>query len=121
MPLLEAMACGKPVITTALGPSMDFCSPKTAYLVSAREVEVPDDPPPLGPLAGRFTWLEPDFAELARTLRHVYENREEAAQRGRSAARHVRREFSWPRVIQLYAERIGKLHGMDSRQTSTLT
>jgi glycosyltransferase involved in cell wall biosynthesis len=121
MPLLEAMACGKPVITTALGPSTDFCSPKTAYLISAREVEVPDDPPPLGPLAGRFTWFEPDFAELMRTLRHVYEHRDEAAQRGRAAAKQVREDFSWSRITQIYAERIGKLHGMGSLQTSTLT
>jgi glycosyltransferase involved in cell wall biosynthesis len=108
MPLLEAMACGKPVITTALGPSKDFCSEKTAYLVSAREEYVLDDPPPLGPLVGRFTCFEPDFADLVRALRHVYEHRDEAAQRGRLAAKRVRQEFSWPRVAGQYAERIRK-------------
>jgi glycosyltransferase involved in cell wall biosynthesis len=106
MPLLEAMACGKPVITTAPGPSTDFCSDKTAYLVSAREEEVPDEPPPLGPLTGPFTWFEPDFAELARTLRHVYQNRDEAAQRGAAAAKRIREQFSWVAVTSLYAERI---------------
>ncbi len=108
MPLLEAMACGKPVITTALGPSKDFCSEKTAYLVSAREEYVLDDPPPLGPLVGRFTCFEPDFADLVRALRHVYEHRDEAAQRGRLAAKRVRQEFSWPQVTAQYAERIRK-------------
>jgi glycosyltransferase involved in cell wall biosynthesis len=43
MPLLEAMACGKPAITTAQGPSQDFCSEKTAYLIPARKEEVPAD------------------------------------------------------------------------------
>jgi len=109
MPLLESMACGKPVITTALGPSTDFCSTKTAYLIAAREEEVGDDPPPLGPLAGKFTWFEPDFADLVRTLRHVYEHRDEAAQRGRVAAQRVRQEFSWARVTTQYVERIRKL------------
>lgn len=109
MPLLESMACGKPVITTALGPSTDFCSTKTAFLIAAREEEVGDDPPPLGPLAGKFTWFEPDFADLVRTLRHVYEHRDEAAQRGRVAAQRVRQEFSWARVTTQYVERIRKL------------
>lgn len=115
MPLLEAMACGKPAITTALGPSVDFCSGETTYLVAAHEEEVPEEPPPLGPLTGTFTWFEPDFAELVRTLRHVYENRDEATQRGRAASRYVSQEFSWARVTSLYAERIGALRAGSQR------
>jgi len=109
MPALEAMACGKPVITTALGPSQEFCSPSTAYLVPARECQVPEDPPAFGPLAGEFTWFEPDAGELARTLRRVYENREEAARRGAAAAQKVRDAFGWPAVARLYRERIAAL------------
>jgi glycosyltransferase involved in cell wall biosynthesis len=106
MPLLEAMACGKPVITTARGPSQDFCSEQSAYFVSAREEIVPDEPPPLGELTGPFTWFEPDFAELLRTLRHVYDHRKEAAQRGLLAAKHIRQHFAWPRITQMYMDRI---------------
>ena len=87
----------------------DFCSEQTAYLVSASEEMVPDEPPPLGELTGAFTWFEPDFAELVRTLRHVYEHREEAAQRGLLAAKHVRQHFGWPRVTQIYMDRVGLL------------
>jgi glycosyltransferase involved in cell wall biosynthesis len=106
MPLLEAMACGKPVITTATGPSQDFASEHTAYLVSAREEKVPDESPPLGKLTGMFTWFEPGFAELSLTLRHVYEHREEAAQRGHLAGNHVRQDFACPRITQMYLDRI---------------
>ena len=116
MALLEAMACGKPAITTALGPSKDFCSSETTYLVAAHEEEVPEDPPPLGPLTGSFTWFEPNFAELVRTLRHVYERRDEAAQRGRAAGRYVHQEFSWTRVTWLYAERIRGLQATEHQE-----
>jgi len=74
--------------------------------VSAREERVPDEPPPLGKLTGPFTWFEPDFSELARTLRHVYEHRQEAAQRGRLAGKHVRQHFAWPRIMRMYLDRI---------------
>jgi glycosyltransferase involved in cell wall biosynthesis len=111
MPLLEAMACGKAVISTAAGPALDFCSEKVGYLIPAREMAVPDDPPPLGKFAGEFTWFEPDFGELTRTLRHVYEHPEEAANRGRAASKHAHRKYNWDHVTKIYRERIRGLAG----------
>jgi glycosyltransferase involved in cell wall biosynthesis len=105
MPLLEAMACSKPVITTAEGPSKDFCDSANSYLVPATAEPVPDQPPPLGPIAGAFTWFEPDFPQLVGTLRHVYENRAEAAAKGRDAARSVR-QLTWQNAANLYSTRI---------------
>ena len=105
MPLLEAMACGKPVITTAEGPSKDFCDNANSYLVPATSEPVPDQPPPLGPIAGAFTWFEPDFHQLVSTLRHIYENRAEAAAKGRAAARSVR-HLTWQNAANLYSTRI---------------
>lgn len=106
MPLLEAMACGRTVITTARGPSRDFCSKQNAYLVSAREELVDDEPPPLGELVGDFTWFEPDLAELVRTMRYAYDHPEETARRGRCAAKSVRDKYSWPRISNIYRERV---------------
>jgi hypothetical protein len=39
----------------------------------------------------------------------VYEHREELAQRGFMAAKHVRQHFAWPRIKQMYMDRIGFL------------
>ncbi len=108
MPLLEAMACGKPVVTTAEGPSKDFCDSANSYLVAAKSEPVPDQPPPLGPMAGAFTWFEPNFSQLVDTLRQVYKNRAEAAAKGRAAARSVR-HLTWDNAAKLYAARLRHL------------
>ena len=109
MPIAEAMACGKPVVTTALGPAQEFCPPELGYMIPARVVPVPDDPPALGELTGELTWFEPDVGELARTLRYIYENRDEAASRGMAGAGAIRTTHSWQTVNSMYLERIRHL------------
>ncbi|MBI1749437.1 MAG: glycosyltransferase [Acidobacteria bacterium] len=111
LPLAEAMACGKPVITTGRGPATEFCPPEHTYFIFAQEVVVPEDPPPLGEPAAEFTWFEPDAEELARTMRHVFEHREEARQRGAAAGEQIRASHNWARVRAQYLERIRHLAG----------
>lgn len=109
MPLAEAMACGKPVLTTGAGPSRDFCTEDTAYFVQARTVPVRGEPPPFGPLSGPYTWFEPDAEALATRMRHVYEHAEEAARRGEIAAPKIRASHNWSSVTAMYLERIRRL------------
>ncbi len=109
MPIAEAMACGKPVIVTGEGPAPEFCPPDCGYLIPAREVAVPDPAPSLGELTGEWTWFEPDVTILARTMRHVYENREEATERGQNAAATIRRTLAWDRVLPTYLQRVAQL------------
>lgn len=105
-PLIEAMACGRAVVTTAAGPAIEFCSPVTSYLIQAEETPVPDEPPSVGGLSREWTWFEPDLVELSQTLRRVYEHKDEAARRGRAAAANVHGEFEWPRITRRYLDRI---------------
>jgi len=109
MPIAEAMACGKPVITTAAGPAPEFCPPDCGYFVAANESPVPDAPPPFGQFVGEWNWFEPDVAALARTMRHVYEHPEEAAARGRNAAKAIRRKHTWESIVSIYLQRIERL------------
>jgi len=108
MPLLEAMACGKPVITTAEGPAKDFCNAANSYLIQATSEPVPDQPPPLGPMASPFAWFEPSLPQLVKTLRHVYENRDESAEHGRAAALSIR-HLTWQNIANQYVARIRHL------------
>lgn len=109
MPLAEAMACGTPVITTGAGPALEFCDAEDSYLIPAKEVPVPEPPPPLGEFSGPWTWFEPDVVALAQTMRQVYEHREEAKQRGMRASERIRNTLAWEKILPLYHERIAAL------------
>jgi glycosyltransferase involved in cell wall biosynthesis len=111
MPLLESMACGRPVVTTAAGPAPEFCASGASYLISAKEVPVADPPPPFGQFSREWTWFEPDLAELGNALREIYENRAEAERRGALAASLVLETHAWPRLMRSYAARIALLTG----------
>ncbi len=109
MPIAEAMACGKPVIVTAAGPAPEFCPSKCGYFIPATESPVPDPPPPFGKFVGEWNWFEPDVTALARTMRHVYEHPEEAAARGRNAAKAIRRKHTWDDITSIYLKRVEHL------------
>jgi len=102
MTIAEAMACGKPVITTGCGPSVEFCSEDTGWLIVAEPALVLDEPPPLGEMTEPLGWFEPDFEELVRTMRYVYEHRDETALRGRHAALRIHATHTWPQIIEQY-------------------
>jgi glycosyltransferase involved in cell wall biosynthesis len=108
-PLAEALACGKPVITTAEGPSQEFCTPGCAYLIPARTIRLPSVPTWFGELAGECTWFEPDLEELAHWMRHAYEHREEAALRGARGVDRIRPALDWTTVTAKYLERVAAL------------
>lgn len=97
LPHFEACMMGKPVITTNYGGNLEFTKPEHSYLADYRLV----------PLKGMewFKWYTPDmkWAEadvemVGRLMRHVYENRDEAAAKGRAAKKFVSENFSWKRV-----------------------
>lgn len=111
MPLAEELACGRPVITTGLGPAREFCPPEGSYFVSARESQMAGSPLCFGPMSGPFSWFEPDVAELSRAMHWFYEHREETDRRGSLAGEKVRAALNWARITGLQLERIHHLVG----------
>ena len=109
LPIAEAMASGLPVIVTGRGAALDFCDDKTAYLIPATEVRLPEKR--IGEYdTVDFPWLaEPDKDGLARLMRHVVTNPQEAKERGMVASRHICSRFTWDRAADAVVRRVREL------------
>jgi len=92
-PLLEAMACGKPVIATRWSGPLDFLHEGNAYLIDIEGLE------PVGPSVelNRFyrghRWAKPSVDHLRALMRHVVEHPDEARSRGRRARLEVEQRW----------------------------
>ena len=104
LPVLEAMACGLPVAVTAGGPTDDFCSPGTAFVIPSQ-------------LKGFFStrmkfaggpgWvLEPDEAALVELLRYIHRNPEDASKKAQLGLERARTEYTWKSVADRVMERM---------------
>ena len=96
LPLLEALALGKPVIATAYGGQTDFCTPQTAWLCDYSFAYARTH------LAvASSVWTEPDVDSLVRALRECFvstvEDRMHRVQAGQAL---VRSQFTWTQVAE---------------------
>jgi len=104
--LAEAMYLGKPVIATGYSGNMEFMTPQNSYPVDYELRPVGDD---AGPYPATGEWAEPDVGHAARLMRHVFEDRQEATERGRRAAEDLRRNHSAEVAGRAMAERIRRV------------
>jgi glycosyltransferase involved in cell wall biosynthesis/GT2 family glycosyltransferase len=78
----EAMALGKPVISTAYSSTLEFANESNSFPVPARIVEVGDDAPPY---PSRSRWADPDVAAAAEQMKRVHSDPGAAAAVGARA------------------------------------
>jgi glycosyltransferase involved in cell wall biosynthesis len=83
----EAMAWDKPVITTAYGGVMQFCTPENAFLVDWKRGYVEEA---AGPYEKGLPWAEPDLDQAAACMRAVVDDPERAAAVGAQAGKDIR-------------------------------
>jgi glycosyltransferase involved in cell wall biosynthesis len=106
MTILEAMACGLPVISTPWSGPADFLSPLWAYTLrhSAPVAERSHD----GSVLRYF--VTPELDHLVALMRHVYQHQDEARALGREGARVARQRWTW----QHAARKLASLFSLDA-------
>lgn len=98
MPVLEAAACGTPVICTAGGPTDEFTEEPFARRIRSLPRQVSYDGGDIG------DYLAPDADHLVELMRQAAHGRDDAARIGAMGAEYVARNFSWRRVTDRLAD-----------------
>ena len=92
LPVLEAAACGVPVICTAGGATDDFVDPSFAWRIRSQPDSVRTDMGFVGAV------MQPSVEHLTELMRQAASDPDAARRMGAAGAAHVARKFTWDRV-----------------------
>lgn len=119
LPVLEAMACGLPVVVTAGGATDDFVRDEFAYRIPATKKVFGREVGGMK-LVGNGWLLEPTPGVLGEKMRHVFNHPAEARDRGQLASRYAHENFSWKKSAAIAAERLRQLTLATSARAKTI-
>lgn len=108
LPVLEAMACGLPVIVTAGGSTDDLVVQGTGWKVLSRPAGIEQTTGLESSLPQ--AWLEPDVSDLRAAMRDAFEGRARKTADFRMAAADLAHgHWTWAKVAERYDERLRAL------------
>jgi len=105
LPMIEAMACGTPVITTNWSGALEFMKKDYGWLIDVERMEMPEDRLFRGyePRSGN-EWAIPSKKHLKELMRYAFENKDECTKKGYSAYEHVEENFTWGKSVSVVKE-----------------
>lgn len=112
--IAEGMAYGKPAIATRYSGNLTFMDDDNSFLVPHGMTTVPEDTPPYP--AGAV-WAEPDIGEAARLMRHVYENQDEAHERGERGRQTIVTQHSLDQTAAFLKNRLGEVERLRNERS----
>jgi glycosyltransferase involved in cell wall biosynthesis len=98
LPMLEAMACGVPVITTNFGGQTDFVNNENGWLINSIPKENTWDI-----LYEGIHWQEPLIDDIRKAMREAYNNPGLVKEKGLKAI-ETSSEYSWDKSAKLISE-----------------
>lgn len=106
LPIVEAMACGLPVVVPRYGPALDFCTDETAVFVSASEIW--GSRAAVGEIAtvANTWWNEVDRGALRAAMRDLAADPKRARRMGAQASEHARAALTWSHAARVVGERV---------------
>lgn len=95
LPIVEAMACGMPVIVSNNTGITEYANDKNCILLNNLKEEPVYDPV-FFPRPGEFgTWLAPNEDELIERLRWVYKKYDFCSEIGKNAESFIKENYTW--------------------------
>lgn len=107
----EAGAMGKPIMITGFGGALEYANQDNSYL--ANYTLTPVSGMPWSPwYRGDQMWAEPDCGHAIELFKHIYNNKDKAAVKGKLLQDRIAKEFTWEvvgkRMLDVVEEVIGR-------------
>ena len=105
LPIIEALACGLPTIVTNYSGQTEYLTKEMAYLLDYEFEDI--NIPFFASKDGYYgQWARPDMDQFRYYLRYIYENQEEARQKGLDAAKCVHENWTWEHAAKIAVREI---------------